>query len=740
MDEHDLHQEPIHPLELDDLQEYQQLRSLLQLPEFQSLLALEFKDPQEFQKLRTLLQQPQFQPLLALQQLQSAIHTKSITDQMPGGFFIYRADGDEELLYANEALLRLFGCEDLQQFKDLTGYTFKGMVHPEDYAQVEKSIWEQIEASHFDLDYVEYRITQRDGSVRWIEDYGHFVRNDATGDLFYVFVADATDKRQAQLAERQAMLEAANRELRRRLKIIEGFSMDYESIFYADLDADEVQPYQLSHRAMPEVYVMGRTMPFRDFARPYIQTWVHPEDREKLLQVVDVDYIRRRLDQERSFYVNYRIVEGERTPFLQLRISNVDSPGHCSQIVLGFRSVDSEISREAEQREVLETALRKANAAVEAKNTFLSNMSHDIRTPLNAVVGYTALARKNLSDPEKLKGFLEQVETAASWLQRLIEDVLELSRIEAGQSTSSETLCDLTQVLHAVHSSVQEEAARKGIQISQSSQDLQHPQVYVDRPKLEQALVRLVSNAVKYTPAGGHVRLTVAQSGAPTRDYALYTFTVEDDGIGMDSDFLERVFDPFERQRSTTLSGVPGMGLGLTIARSMVELMGGTLTVESTVDQGSRFTIALSLRVRDHAPVQAAATVQRMHRILLVEDNEINRELCAELLREVGFEVETAENGLEAVEAVRSSRPGDFTLVLMDIQMPVMDGNLATRAIRALEDPDLAAIPIVALSANALEEDRKKSMESGMNAHLAKPIQIDQLLHFLKSFSGETPD
>lgn len=702
--------------------------------------AAEYSRSQAYQQLQDLLRRPELQPLLALQEIQSAVHTQFIADQMPGGFFIYRSDGDEELLYANKALLQLFGCEDLEQFKALTGYTFKGMVHPEDYQQVEQSIWEQIRASHFDLDYVEYRITRRDGSVRWIEDYGHFVHSDAVGDLFYVFVADATDRHQAQLAERQAMLEAVNQELRRRLKIIEGFSMDYESIFYADLDLGEVQPYQLSHRA--ETYAVGQSRPFRDFARPYIETWVHPEDREKLFQATREDYIRRQLARERTFYVNYRILDGDRTPYLQLRISNVDSIDRCSQIVLGFRSIDGEMAREAEQREVLEAALRRANAAVEAKNTFLSNMSHDIRTPLNAVVGYTALAKKNLDEPDKLRGYLEQVEEASAQLQRLIGDVLELSRMEAGQKLHSEVPCDLTQVLHAVQSSVLDLAVAKNIQISQSCQGLQNRQVYADRHKLEQALIRLMSNAVKYTPAGGHIRLSVIQSGEPTRDYASYAFLVEDDGIGMDPEFLKHIFDPFERQRSTTLSGVPGMGLGLTIARSLVELMGGTLTVESEVDRGSRFTIALPLRVQDHAPTEAAAAGvagQGRRRILLAEDNEINRELCTELLTDAGFEVDSAENGLEAVEMVKASKPGDYALILMDIQMPVMDGNLAAQAIRALDDPDLAAIPIVALSANALEEDRKRSMESGMNAHLAKPIQIDQLMRLLKGFSGGQP-
>ena len=717
--------------------EYEHLHTLLQ-----SLLAPESEDSAKRQQLYDLLQTPEFQPLLTLQQAQSAVDARFITDQMPGGFFIYRSDGDEELLYANRALLRLFGCEDLDQFKALTGYTFKGLVHPDDYEQVEKSIWEQIEASHFDLDYVEYRIIQRDGSIRWIEDYGHFVHSGTDGGLFYVFVADATDKRQAQLAERQAMLEAVNQELRRRLKIIQGFSTDYASIFYADLDAGEVQPYQLSPRAMPGTYVLGQTQPFRDFAQPYIRSWVHPEDREKLTRATDEAYIRQKLATERTFYVNYRIVDGDRTPYFQMRISNVDSMGRCAQIVLGFRSIDSEMAREAEQREVLEAALRKAGAAVEAKNTFLSNMSHDIRTPLNAVVGYTVLARKNLDDPEKLRGYLEQVEEASNRLQHLIEDVLELSRMDTGQSPHDGVACDLSELLRAVRDSVAALAEEKSIQLTLDCQGLQHRKVYADRHKLEQALIRLMSNAVKYTPPGGHVRLSAVQSGEPTRDYALYTFSVEDDGIGMDSDFLERVFDPFERQRSTTLSGVPGMGLGLTIARSMVELMGGTLTAESTVNKGSRFTVALSLRVQNSAPVEGAAPLvpRGRHRILLAEDNEINRELCTELLTDAGFEVEGAENGLEAVEKIKNSQPGDYALILMDIQMPVMDGNLAARAIRALEDPQLAAIPIVALSANALEEDRKQSMESGMNAHLGKPIQIDQLLGLLREFSGGQPE
>lgn len=694
---------------------------------------IEALEKQDSQQKDRVWDSSEFRSLLALSRLGSTMQVRFIADQMPGGFFIYRADGDEELIYCNQALIRLFGCDDLEDFKALTGYRFTGLVHPDDIGKVEQSIWLQIEESQYDLDYVEYRIVQKDGTVRWVEDYGHYVKTEE-GGLFYVFVADATEKRQQQMAEKAEALQAVNEELRRRLRMIEGFSIGYESIFYVDLDEDLLRPYQTSRRG-EAVVPPDKPGSFEQSIKKYIDTWVHPDDREAMTQAAGVANIKERLGKDRTFHTTYRVVEDGVVSYFEMLIYNVGGRENVSQIVMGFRSVDDEIRRELEQRELMENALKRATAAMEAKSTFLSNMSHDLITPMNAVLGYTALAKKELDSPDKLREHLSKIEAAGNQMLRLINGVLELSGIQDSALDGDEAACRVEDMVAGVEAVIRPMAQEKGINFDVDVEPLEHSTVITHEEKLSQVLIKLLTNAVNFTGRGGNVRLTVSESGAPTRDYANYRFFVSDNGEGIDPEYISRIFEPFERRQSSTLSGVPGMGLGLTIARSIVELMGGTLTVESQVGEGSRFTVSISLRVLDKGERKrenAAAYPSDAHRILLVEDNEINRELATEVLTDAGFEVESAENGQIALEKVIAADPGYYTLALMDIQMPVMDGNAAARAIRALPDPVRAALPIVALSANALEEDRKRSMESGMNAHMAKPIQISELLSLLK--------
>ena len=321
---------------------------------------------------------------LGSQDLETACEVMTFMDEMPGGFLIYRADGNEEIIYANKALLRIFQCDSMDEFREMTGNTFKGLVHPEDLEEVEESITNQIKGSQFDLDYVEYRITARDGSIRWIEDYGHFVHSDKVGDLFYVYIADATEKRNRQITEKNLIIEREkkiknlldeynneknliNQEHLRRLEVIEGLSVNYESILYVDLDSDKVLPYRLSQRTE---YQFNNTLCARGYiwyASDYIATWVHPDDREMVTQATDPDHIRQKLLEGKTYYVNYRIIVNGETQYLQLRIVNVGRPDHISQLVWGYRRIDEEVLREMEQKKLLEEALYSANLAIVAK-------------------------------------------------------------------------------------------------------------------------------------------------------------------------------------------------------------------------------------------------------------------------------------------------------------------------------------------------------------------------------------
>ncbi len=405
---------------------------------------------------------------------------------------------------------------------------------------------------------------------------------------------------------------------------------------------------------------------------------------------------------------------------------------------MGYRSVDDEIKYELEQKKMLKDALEQAKSSNIAKNTFLSNMSHDIRTPMNAIVGFAALAKKHIDEKGKVQEYLNMIETSSDQLLRLINDVLEISSIEADRIQIEESECSLLDIIQEIQSAIMPRVSAKNIDLSLNISGLKHYTVFSDRQKLFQILLRLTRNAVKYTEFKGQVSITVKETESTDREYASYQFIVQDNGIGISESFIQHIFEPFERQQNTTLSGIYGTGLGLTITKNIVDMMGGTIEVVSASGQGSTFTISLSLRIqnRQFQPFspknQKQKPASEHRRILLVEDNEINLEIEVELLQDAGFLVETATDGSIAIEKITHSKPGYYNLVLMDIQMPVMDGYHATSAIRRLENPLLANIPIVALSANTLDEDRRKAMECGMNAHLPKPVNMPQLMELVE--------
>ncbi|HCT89777.1 MAG TPA: hybrid sensor histidine kinase/response regulator [Lachnospiraceae bacterium] len=685
------------------------------------------------------------------------LQLKKILGDMPGGFFVYRADGDGELIYANDALIRMFGCDSLKEFRQFTGNSFKGMVHPEDFCAVEQSIWEQIAHSRYDLDHVEYRIIRKDGEIRWLDDYGHFVHSEMSGDVFYVFVGDVTEKKIRQMEERKAFLQEKmqnenriekyneemaliNREYMRRIETIEGLSVDYDSIFYADLDADSLTPYRMSYRVEPPVRPECPISEFGKIHDGFVQRWVITDDREILSEAVRPETLHRRLAEVKSYYVNYRIVEEGRIKYKQLRIVDVGKEGRGSQIVMGYRNVDEETTREMGRKKVLEDALKKAEAAIEAKNAFLSNMSHDIRTPMNAIVGFTALAKKYIHNAEKASEYLEQIEVSNKQLLLILMDVLELTKLEAGGGCVAEEPCSLSALVESVRAELREDAGKKKITFNVDLSEVMHDEVISDGNKIREILMRLSDNAVKYTNPGGHVTIYVKEKENILTDYAFYQFIVADSGVGISKEFMGHIFEPFEREKNTTMGGVLGSGLGLVIAKNIVDALGGSIEVESTCGQGSHFTVSLSLhrrnaRGRTGMPGDGQKTRQEFplkQKILLVEDNEINQEIETELLESDGFAVDTAENGQIAVDMVRQSPPGTYGLILMDIQMPVMDGYQAARAIRQLDDAKLADIPIIALSANALEEDKKRAMDSGMDAHMAKPLNVELLEKLVK--------
>lgn len=681
--------------------------------------------------------------------IQMACSLIRFMDEMPGGFLIYQADDDEEIIYANKALLRMCQCHTLSEFRKFTGNSFKGFVYHKDLDKVEESIRQQISESRYDLDYVEYRLKRKDGEILWIEDYGHFAHSPI-GDIFYAFISDATEKKlsqQAQLQEQQQkeqhlrnLIDEIDRERKdisqehlRRLEVIEGLSVNYESILYADLDSDKILPYRLSSRTIVQFEKTFKPKKFSWYIQDYIKTWVHPEDRAYVENLTSAVCIRERLASQKTYYLNYRVLKNTKLQYLQLRIVNVGSKDRISQIVMGYRRVDDEVQREMEQKELLEDALKNANLAITAKNTFLSNMSHDIRTPLNAIFGFTALAGRHLNDPDAISYYLDKINDSSRQLPDLIDKVLELAWSDADDFRIADTECCLPDIMQNVKRALKAQADEKQISFTSDFSSLTHCDIYSDPDKLEKLLLYLAHNAIKYTQNGGWVKITASELKNLPNDYAIYQIVVEDNGIGISKEFISRIYKPFEREKNTTFSGVLGTGLGLTIAKNITEAMGGTIEAQSTLGAGSRFTVTLRLRTHNHPSADSMSMDDILTRlsgqkILLVEDNEINLEIETALLEGMGFQVDTAVDGQIAVEIMEKSNPGEYALILMDIQMPVMNGHQAARAIRSFKNEALSRVPIIALSADAFESDRRKSIESGMDAHLPKPIDVPVLL------------
>ena len=396
-------------------------------------------------------------------------------------------------------------------------------------------------------------------------------------------------------------------------------------------------------------------------------------------------------------------------------------------------------------RVAAEDALKVAESASKAKSTFLSNMSHDIRTPMNAIIGFATLALDDIRDGKKVEDYLSKILSSSKHLLGLINDILDMSRIESGKVVLEEQETDLVTTLQELQSIMEGQAKERKLKLHVDYSNLRDRHVYCDKTRLNQVMFNLLANAVKFTSEGGSIWLTMSQL-EPTyevEDRAIYEIRVKDTGIGMDKAFIKHIFEPFERERTSTVSKIQGTGLGMAITKNIVDMMGGTIEVESQKGVGTEFIIRLELRLQAEAGVaNEDGTKQHGHaegvaefagkRLLLAEDNELNREIACMLLSKYGFVIDTAENGQEAVDLVAASAPDYYDLVLMDIQMPVMDGHEATRRIRNLKDKELAKVPVVAMTANAFDEDRKAAKECGMNGFISKPINMQEVVQALR--------
>lgn len=396
---------------------------------------------------------------------------------------------------------------------------------------------------------------------------------------------------------------------------------------------------------------------------------------------------------------------------------------------------------EAHEKADTKAQLEIANASSAAKSAFLFNMSHDIRTPMNAIIGFTELLEKHLDDKELAKSYIKKIQTSNDFLLSLINNVLEMARIESGKTTLDETYWDAHAFNDTLFALFDSQMKEKGITFTRTNKVI-HPDVLCDETKLREIFLNILSNALKYTPAGGKVTMNLTEIPSDMPGYAMYQTVIEDTGIGMSEEFLPHLFEEFTRERSSTESKLNGTGLGMPIVKKLVDLMQGTIEVESKVGIGTKITVTLPHRIAQdediHGFIEKAEGYDENcfqgKRILLAEDNELNAEIAMTILEEAGFMVEHAEDGIICVDMMEKADAGYYDLILMDIQMPNMDGYKATRTIRKLSDPKKAGITIVAMTANAFEEDKKNAYEAGMNDHLAKPIQLEKLYEMMMKY------
>ncbi len=958
---------------------------------------------------------------------------EEIGKHMPGGFFIYKEEDPGELLYANHAVFDIFGCSDIDEFRELTGYTFRGMLHPDDYEMVSKSIEEQIEGDEAQMDYTEYRIIRRDGVVRWVDDYGHYIHTEAYGGIYYVFISDITEKRErmeTDMAVRQAVIEAlsdsyhtvwlitnvetesfslyrgdtrgdtiygsanidalnhlkysqaqeqyirtmvaetdqeklrrelsldnivkqlavspqfnmnylrrmddgtekyfrielarmnmpdgkmgvvcgfkdvdnevrqsqeAQREQQRQLEqklalqeqlleeekhraqldsMITAMASDYRGVYHVDLDNNEGICYRADPED-PDDYKEGMHFPFYERFSEYGKLYVDEQYREGFLRFIDPDCIRAALSTESIIAYRYLAHRNGSDYYEMLRMAGVRHPAdrddHIVHAVgIGFTVIDAEMRESLEQRRVLVEALDAARQANNAKTAFLSNMSHEIRTPMNAIIGLNSMALKDETLIPQTREYLKKMGESARHLLGLINDILDMSRIESGRMVLRNEEFSFSAILEQINTMVMSQCSDKGLKYECRILSQVDDYYIGDDMKLKEILINILSNAVKFTDAPGHITLTVERT-AVFGDQSTMKFCVQDTGIGMDKDFIPKIFDAFAQEDGSRKSKYGSTGLGMAITKNIVEMMNGTIQVESEKGVGSKFTVVISLRnceqpevereidpgtlkvlvveddpitaehtrtvldevgiytdvcldgqsalhmlelqyakkepynlvlmdwempdmdgletarrIREHydnettviiltaynwdeiagetivdsflakplfasnvlAEFERVARKNNMslfrekrradlkgRRILLAEDMEINAELMMDMLSLEEVEVDHAENGRIAVEMFRDSEAGAYSAILMDVRMPVMDGLEAASAIRKLNRADAGTIPIIALTANAFDEDVQRSLQAGMNAHLTKPVESDHLFQTLGELIYET--
>ena len=784
---------------------------------------------------------------------QSLAIIEQIGEHMPGGFFLYKADESQGLLYANQAVFQMFGCANLEEFKAHTGFTFRGMVHPDDYERVSSVLRQEHNESRSELDSVEYRIIRKDGQIRWIDDHGHYVASDVYKGLHYVFLSDITDKllqAESDKALRSAVIEALTRtydsvwlindmerqqyELYRideelehilpahaavknarfsdalafysrlvleedRQRFLEAvtpenivkntedhvlYSVAFRRVFdtqiryyrlefakldllggktgivagFKNVDAEVRRDQQIQHsldlrsaviealtRTYDSVWLINdmerqrfelyrieeelvHILPAREAlknarfsdALAFYSTLVLEEDRKSFLEAVTPESIVQNTQGPEIYSVPFRRVFEDGIRHYRLEFARLELENGETDIVVGFKNVDAEVRKEQQIQQALREAIDAANASNQAKSDFLSSMSHDMRTPMNGIIGMTAIAANHLDDRERVADCLRKITESSSHLLALINEVLDMNKIESGKVELHEEEFCLAELIDGMLAMTRPQIQEHEHSFRVNIVNVEHEQLIGDSRRIEQVFVNIMSNAIKYTPNGGKLSLSVRETPISAPDFGHYQFIFEDNGYGMTEEFLKHLFEPFARANDKQTAGIPGTGLGMAITRNIVRMMGGDITVESTYGQGSRFTVSMYLKLQNSQEINFDSF--RDLRVLVADDDPVCCESTCEILNDMGMNSEWVLSGKSAVDRVRArlEQGRDFFAIIIDWKLPDQGGGVeATRQIRKLVGEE---VPIILLSAYDWTEIEQEAREAGATSFIGKPL------------------
>ncbi|MCQ2981135.1 MAG: ATP-binding protein [Treponemataceae bacterium] len=676
------------------------------------------------------------QKRLAVQQKDLTERLSAVLGSIKGGLVICKNEPGFPYLYISDSVAKIQGYTPLELLSS-TGKLAMNNVLEIDRERIDREVTHQLKTTGEHN--LKYRIRHKDGHEMWVTDYGHIVSfHEGDEALLYCFFQDITDQ------------ELSSQRLKQEQLLFRG-AITKNAVF--NVVSDITEGKIIEDIVMPDgssvLAAMGYTVPapFDEQSKRFLadnQVQVLTPGGEKTFISGEIE----KMFRSGMATDNLEVYLPDTDTYLRMRPLLSENPenGHVMCFCSAY-DITVEKKAEEDQKQKLLKALKDAERASRAKTVFLNNMSHDIRTPMNAIIGYATMAQNHITQHEKMSEYLAKIEISGKYLLSLINDVLDMSRIESGKLTLTEDTMSVSETVITIRNIVEQQAVANKLLFTCDISNIHNDFVIGDRTHLSQILTNCLSNSLKFTPEGGHVSLNVSQTEGASETSGRYRFVIADTGIGMSTEFKEHLFEPFERARTTTVSGIQGTGLGMSICKNLVDLMHGSITVESEEGKGTTFTIDIDLPYAEPpeeilnlmagmAPSSSRADADDLNlkgvKILLVEDNIMNREIAIDLLSETGAILDSVTDGRQAVERIQEAKPGTWDVVLMDIQMPEMDGYTATRCIRNLKSKKKAEIPIIAMTANVFKEDRKMALESGMNGHVTKPIDVETIVKAIR--------